>query len=129
MNSETIAINATKLSKSKIRIAKELKRTNQGSKRKKLRKESTSIDEESNFLEKKIENEVYKIVDSDDPVSIGLFNDFITIDGLTIVKDSEFQKIAKFLGYYNYEVQPYAYWLTIYFYNDETSTGVTNHDF
>jgi hypothetical protein len=112
--SETIATTSTKLVKSEISInnkLKELKESNpKAPEIKSLEKELAIIKEDHEVLEKRIENEVYKIAGSNDLfelLSVFLANDFIIIDTIGTTQDIELEKIAGFLGYKHYTVQPY----------------------
>jgi hypothetical protein len=130
--SESIATQSTELSKSKFKLDNELKELEKFPDifdATALEKELDSINEEISVLGKRIENNVYELVENDlaknDLVSVLLADGFINIDGLTLVNDLELGKIGKFLGYKHYMMQPCYNWVSIYFYDDE---GVFNFE-
>jgi|GEM_PF-2228286 len=91
----------------------------------KREKELKNITEELDLLYKRIENKLYEItihnpLSSADPVAILSDKDFISINGLTFLSNKELEKIREYLGTSHYDVQPYIYYLTLYFHNGKT---------
>ena len=120
VKSETIATQSTKLSKEIIKITKELRVPNKDTNINELEKEKANLKEKEAYLKAEIENTIYKMTESTNPnemINVLLADEFIIINGLSLVNDIEFKKIADYLGYDHYTVQPYAIWLDIYFYN------------